>query len=640
MKGKNYFKKTICLLMGALLLTGTVSPGGMKVEASSSEAKLELRNSVNRIIPEENRFSREEISQTVDILKQSKRSGTEAAKLINAIREQDLYEYALKSVLEEYYDDENKAGLKNLISHIDSRAEKILKNYEEAQKEREKANRLDYRVDRVIIGFEPNTSKSYIKNVASELFGEIETFNESKVDLSNLKSYKKEQIRKVLNQEKDVMSVVDISNGQTVEQAISEYSSYANVKYVEPDYKEEIDAESLTNDTYSNKQYYLKNINVNSGWNAVRDFGFRETFVAVLDTGCQMNHPDLKNMYLKSRSVDVTASGNPKLTTLSKQYTSDHGTEVAGVIAAEANNAKGIAGVGSGADECMTRIMAIKCATEPETLSRSALIRGIYYAVDNGADVINISSGSYSYSEAYEAAIAYAHQADVVVVASAGNDNKSTKHYPSSYKYVISVAATTEADKKASFSNYGNDVDISAPGVSIYTCKTGSAYKAVNGTSFSAPIVSGTISVMRAYNGLLSASQVESIVKKKAKDIGSSKMGSGLIDSGLSIQEAKYLNFKDEKEEIKSVSAPDKKGTLKIKWGGETYSEGFVLYRATSKDGTYEKIKTIKDKYTCSYTDTGLKSGKTYYYKVRGYMKYGSGNKYCKYSNIKSGKSK
>ncbi len=639
MKGKNLLRKGICILLGTLVITNTAFTGVLQVDASETQKNIDPESQDYRIVPEENPFSKEDMSRTVDIIKQSRRSGSTAAKLINAIEEKDLYEYTLKNVLEEYYNNGDKVNLKNLTNHIDSRAEKIIKNYKEAQDERKKSDHLDYDVERVIVGFEPDTSKSYIRKVAAELFGEIEMFNENKVDLSGLKNYKKEQIRKVANQKKDVMSVIDISNGQTVEQAIAEYSSYANVKYVEPDYKEEIDGECITNDTYSGKQYYLNNINVESGWNAVRDFGFRETYVAVLDTGCQMNHPDLKNMYLKSRSVDTTVSGNPKLTTLSKQYTSDHGTEVTGVIAAEADNAKGIAGVGSGADACMVRIMAIKCATEPKTLSHSALIRGIYYAVDNGADVINISSGSYSYSEAYEAAIAYAHQADVVVVASAGNDNKSTKHYPSSYKYVISAAATTEDNKKASFSNYGSDVDISAPGVSIYTCKTGSTYQAVNGTSFSAPIVSGTIAVMRSYNCDLSASQVENIIKNKAKDIGLNKMGSGLINSGLSIQEAKYLSFKDKKE-VASVSVPDKKGSLKIKWGGDSDSEGYVLYRATSKDGTYEKIKTVKDKYTCSYTDTGLKSGKTYYYKVRGYMKYGNENKYCKYSSIRSGKSK
>lgn len=619
--------------MTLILGVGVMGMDTIVVNASAVNSRVETD-----IVPIEGEFSEETMKTIKDIINTAQINGKNAAEKLEKIEEQRLYEYILRNILENYYNKNKQVELEKLKENIGERAKGIIGNYEIAQKERKQQEKLGYNTERVIIGFEPGTSETYVKTIAHNLFGKVHILNQNSIDIQGVKKEKVNQIMDRAKRKHDTVAVIEISNGQTVSQAISEYQAYKNVKYVEPDYIEKIETNNkLTNDTYSNEQYYLKNINIESGWNAVRDFGFMETFVAVLDTGMQINHPDLKNMYVKSKSVDISIEGYPKLKELSKTYTSEHGTEVAGVIAAQADNGKGIAGVGSGADDEMTKIMVVKCTDSKDVLYRSALINGIYYAVNNGADVINISSGSYQYSEAYQEAINYAYKSDVVIVASAGNDNTSKKHYPSSYEHVISVAATTENNKKANFSNYGKNIDISAPGVAIYTCRIGNKYGKVDGTSFSSPIVAGTIAIMRAYNPDLTTQQIEKILKDKAKNVNLNNMGSGLLNSGLSIQEAKYNTFKNEKEKIESVKPCNKKGSLRVKWEGETYSEGFAIYRATSKDGTYEKIKTQTDKYKYSYVDSNLKAGKRYYYKVKGYMKYGNEKRYCKGSNIKSG---
>lgn len=632
-------KKT---LMSLLVIMAIISQSlGNHLLLNAAELPQDMESSVEEKVPQTVDLSGEEQQLVEEIVDTSIEEGEEAAELLNEVEDESLYEYGLKNALEKLYSEDGSNELEEFLGtiEINSIAEEIIEDYQNAEKERNNAENLEYDVNTIVIGYVPKTNEDFLDSVAEEQFGSVEQIakTDENIDVSGFTQEKIEQIDKIDTEEKDVVAVVKISKGQTVEQAIAEYSQYANVAYVEPNYK--VHVSGLTNDTFSDEQYYLNNINISDGWNAVEDFGFRQTFVAVIDTGVQMDHPDLKNVYIKKCCVDATQSGYPLLTSVSKPYTDFHGTAVAGIISAEANNGKGIAGVATGVDKEMARIMAIKCSTEPGFLDIGAIINGIYYAVDHGADVINISAGSYGGGEAYQAAIDYAYDNDVIVVAAAGNESTSEPLYPASCKHVISVAATRRNNKKMDSTNYGNTVDISAPGENILTCDLKGGYTWARNTSFSAPIVSGTLAIMKAY-GEISVDEAEKIIKSTATNLGISGMGAGLINSGFAIQHTKYLSFKNEKEVISSIKSTSAKGQIKIAWSGNTSSEGFFIYRATSKNGNYTKIKTITDKNINSYTDSGLKSGKTYYYKIRGYMAYNGSKKYCQDSDVKSAKTK
>lgn len=629
-------------LMSLLVIMAIISQSlGNHLLLNAAEPPQDMESSVEEKVPQTVDLSEEEQQLVEEIVDTSIEEGEEAAELLNEVEDESLYEYGLKNALEKLYSEDGSNELEEFLGaiEINSIAEEIIEDYQNAEEERNNAENLEYDVNTIIIGYTPKTNEDYLDSVAEEQFGSVEQITETdgNIDVSGFTQEKIEQIDKIDMEAKDVVAVVEISKGQTVEQAIAEYSQYADVAYVEPNYK--VHVSGLTNDTFSDEQYYLNNINISDGWNAVEDFGFRQTFVAVIDTGVQMDHPDLKNVYIKKCCVDATQSGYPLLTSVSKPYTDFHGTAVAGIISAEANNGKGIAGVATGVDKEMARIMAIKCSTEPGFLDIGAIINGIYYAVDHGADVINISAGSYGGGEAYQAAIDYAYDNDVIVVAAAGNESTSEPLYPASCKHVISVAATRRNNKKMDSTNYGNTVDISAPGENILTCDLKGEYTWARNTSFSAPIVSGTLAIMKAY-GEISVDEAEKIIKSTATNLGISGMGAGLINSGFAIQHTKYLSFKNEKEVISSIKSTSAKGQIKIAWRGNTSSEGFFIYRATSKNGNYTKIKTITDKNINSYTDSGLKSGKTYYYKIRGYMEYNGSKKYCQDSDVKSAKTK
>lgn len=611
--------------------------------------------------PRKNNFSKKNKALITEVENVSEVSGEETADILNEIEDnQELFEFTLKSILEKYYSvpeeyieqiEELKEGVKSDLG------EKIIEGYEAAQEERSLTDSLNYSTGQIIVVFEPEVEEIYIDGVAEEQFGEVNSSNIlEQIEVTGMSEKKREQVEEVSELEEEVVAVVDISLGQTVEQAVEMYSEYDNVMFAEPDYL--MEPAGLTEDTYSNDQWYLNHINIKAGWNALASGAISETYIAVIDTGIETTHPDLKNVYLKNQSVDVTISGYPKLSTLgSKSYSSGkkrgHGTRMSGVIAAEANNGRGIAGVATGADPSAFRIMAIKAVLNTMTSDKmhvSDMVKGIYYAVDHGADVINISFGLSENvnSSSLITAIRYAYDADVPIVNSAGNDGEKVS-LAGIYaeKNLILVAATDKNNKRAVAdswnSAYGNAISIAAPGVAFRTTEIEGTYISKDGgTSGAAAIVTGIIANMKAITfGEITSDEVVSILTQSATSLGVTNLGAGEINGGLAIQMAKNLVLKSEKEILNSVSATTTSGTLKLRWDCcATCADGYLIYRSTSKDGAYSLVKTVSNYSANAFTDKSLTSGKTYYYKIRGYIVYGSGKKYSKYSAVKSGVAK
>ena len=160
-----------------------------------------------------------------------------------------------------------------------------------------------------------------------------------------------------------------------------------------------------------------------------------------------------------------------------------HGTLCAGIIAAIAPG---------------SMIMPLRAFDDQGESDLFTLAKAIRYAAENGAQVINMSFGSLTSSKSLQSAIQYAQQKNVLLVASAGNNNTSSPQYPAAYSGVITAAATDILDHKAAFSNYGNDVFVDAPGVNIISAYPGGSYSIVSGTSFSAPAVAGTAALVRS----------------------------------------------------------------------------------------------------------------------------------------------
>lgn len=271
---------------------------------------------------------------------------------------------------------------------------------------------------------------------------------------------------------------------------------------------------------YSRYQWNLPLIETLQGWNIGR--GSQDVKVAVVDTGVDLNHPDLKDNLLEGANI-VSKGATPP------QDDVGHGTHVAGIISALVNNNEGVAGM-----TWYNPILPIKVLDASGSGSTYAVAQGIIWAADHGAKVINLSLGNYADAQFLHDAIKYAYDKDVVLIAASGNDNTERPGYPAAYEEVFAVAATDAKKNKASFSNYGNYIDVAAPGVSIPSTYPDNQYAALSGTSMASPHVSALAALIRSANPLLKNTEVMDIMRKSAADVGEpgkdKYFGYGLID--------------------------------------------------------------------------------------------------------------
>lgn len=327
---------------------------------------------------------------------------------------------------------------------------------------------------------------------------------------------------------------LDLDAGARLDEVLAVYRSRADVEYAE--LNPIISVCATPNDPSYVDQWALGKIHASEAWDTCR--GSSEVIVAVLDTGVDYDHPDLQgNLWTN----DAERKGLPWVDDDDNGYVDDirgynfvaysndprddhgHGTAVTGIIAAVGNNGTDIAGV------CWTvRIMPVKILGAGGDGTAADAVPAIYYAVANGADIISGSWGGAEGSNALRDAMAYAQAEGVVVVAAAGNSSSGDPYYPAAYPEVISVAATDSEDQRWYLSNYGDWVDIAAPGrdiVSLRATLPGQATRAgvisrMSGTSLAAPHVSGTCALLLAANPFLRCDELHRILTATADPIG------------------------------------------------------------------------------------------------------------------------
>ena len=322
---------------------------------------------------------------------------------------------------------------------------------------------------------------------------------------------------------------IQIPDYTTVEEMIFVLSQNPDVEYAEPNFIGHITV--TPNDAFFHWQYALYNsgqeiwdngprgtpradIKATEGWEETT--GVESVIVAVLDTGVDMLHPDIDEK-IQSAGRDFV---NDDYDATDDHW---HGTHVAGIIAAESNNGRGIAGI---AWNC--KILPVKVADAQGDVPNSALIDGIVWAADNNAAVINISLVDFP-SQSLEEALHYAYEKNIVIVASAGNDGGPVR-YPAAYdEYCLAVAATDYNDNNPGWSNFGPQVDVAAPGVSILSLvPTRSRPEfpydwSKDGTSMAAPHVSGLAALIKGIKPWLENWEIMDIIRYSADDVNSAQ---------------------------------------------------------------------------------------------------------------------
>lgn len=291
-------------------------------------------------------------------------------------------------------------------------------------------------------------------------------------------------------------------------------------------------------------QYALDMMSINQAWLFTE--GSLDVTIAIIDSGIDINHEEFIGRL-------STISYNSRTEQVGLSYvidTNGHGTSVAGVIGALKDNGKGIMGIVQN-----SKLLIIKAnkeddpATIEEDESKSfndaAIIEGIYYAADHGADVINMSFGGTYANPLTRHAIEYARDKGIILVAASGNDGTDELVYPASFEDVISVSAVEDDTLIASYSNYGTEIDIAAPGTAIATTLLNNAYGYASGTSLAAPQVTGVIALLISQFPNESRNQIIERILLGAVDYGDlgrdDYYGIGIINAGQSMNVVQYL---------------------------------------------------------------------------------------------------
>jgi len=259
-------------------------------------------------------------------------------------------------------------------------------------------------------------------------------------------------------------------------------------------------------------QWHLPKISAPAAWDV--NTGSPSVVIAILDTGVYGGHTDLASKMVPGWNVPANNADTSDAT--------GHGTTVAGVAAATSNNGLGVASVAWGC-----KIMPIRVSGPDGITMTSSIAAGLTWAADHGAKVANVSYGGVSASPTIAGAAEYfeSRNGGGVVTVAAGNNAYfiSSADNP----FVLNVSATDQSDLLATFSNTGNDVDLSAPGVAINTTDRGGGYASASGTSCSAPIVAGVAALAFSIDPTLTGPQLQALLKQSADDLGASGWDTG-----------------------------------------------------------------------------------------------------------------
>lgn len=381
-------------------------------------------------------------------------------------------------------------------------------------------------------------------------------------------------------------------------------------------------------DPQNSKQDYLDIIKAFEAWDYTK--GSKEVVVAIIDSGIDYEHEDLnENLYLNENEIPNNGLDDdkdgfvdnylgwdfvgadyeniiPDSDPIAQGNNTSHGTQVVGCAAASTDNGVGISGTGFNA-----RFMALKCSADNDEREngRSFIINSplaVLYAADHGADVINMSYGGTEYSQFENDVITYAAiEKDVVLIASAGNSDTTEFIYPAAYEHVLSVGATDFNDLKASFSQFGHWVDLSAPGEGIFTTSVNNKYKTVQGTSYSGPIVAGAAALLRAAFPEFSQEDIRALLKTSADDIDPfNPTYIGQLGGRLNMKEAVELaNSNADFQVTTTISYPEVELDFKPKnlkassyswdFGDGVTKDGMTPSHQYSQPGTYDVSLTI-----------------------------------------------
>ncbi|MGE8001263.1 S8 family peptidase [Lysinibacillus sp. NPDC093190] len=379
--------------------------------------------------------------------------------------------------------------------------------------------------------------------------------------------------------------VIKLNKGTTLEKAVPYYAKQKGVKSVSPSYVYHSFDTGV--DPKKKDMYHLNLLQIDK---ALELAGNNEVKVAVIDSGVDFKHPDLKSQVLPPYNAAAPVN---------TYSPAGHGTHVAGIIGAAKDNGIGGHGINPNA-----KILPIDVFNGEEIANDFVIAQGILYAIEQGADVINMSLGLYKDSTLLKEAVQKAIEKGVTIVAAAGNETTDNYLFPASYEGVIGVGSTNDRNELSDYSNYGPSVDVVAPGEGVYSTfydeKKGSSFKVDSGTSMASPVVAGIASLLKSKYPNLKPHEIEAILEMTAKDLGKKgydlTFGHGLVDPVKALQfDLNNLpkQYSETKEERMKNAKVLKKNTLNTEKGEFKQPDEKKWYKVDLEASQYAQL-TLK----------------------------------------------
>lgn len=332
-----------------------------------------------------------------------------------------------------------------------------------------------------------------------------------------LVTYNEVKLSSRANSESSKVEILEVPSEKVIEtkQSLESNDNVLHVEIDQPVYV--MDVEKPNDPLFKKQEPWIRQINLLKAWSMAPE-SHNQVTVAVIDSGVDLTHPDLMRNLVQGTNL-VNENSPP-------QDLDGHGTHVAGLIGARTNNSLGVISPSRG-----TSIMPIKVTANGKG-KLSSVVDGIKFAIENKADVINLSLGAYNHSHALKTVVSEAKSKGILMVGAAGNDNESAVIYPAAYPEVLSVAALeTGTANKATYSNYGSLVDLSVPGTDIYSTFLNGSYSYDSGTSMAAPIATSSAVLIKKYAPFLTNDQIIKLLKETSNQLsGTYDLGSGELN--------------------------------------------------------------------------------------------------------------
>jgi serine protease len=348
------------------------------------------------------------------------------------------------------------------------------------------------------------------------------------------------------------------------------------VKYVEENATHETFLEP--NDTLYDDQYAPQLVNAPQAWDST--LGSDDVTIAIIDQGVKYDHEDLRSRFGADKGRDfVDNDSDPMPDHMTYEY---HGTHVAGIASGTTNNGTGIAGMSN------STLLSARALSEQGTGSTADIADAIQWAGDQGADLINMSLGGGGYQQTMKNAVSYALDRGTLSICAAGNDGSQDVSYPAAYVECVAVSAIDENENLAYFSNYGQEIDVAAPGVDVLSCSTrNGGYELLSGTSMASPATTGVAALGLATHPGWGPAELRSNLKSTAVDIGlpGIKQGGGRVDAANLVDIGGGNQPPTAAIDV-SETEPDVGETVTFDASGSTDPDGTIVeYRWEDDDG-------------------------------------------------------